>query len=146
MDKIIIFDTTLRDGEQSAGASMSIEDKILIAKQLDSMKVDVIEAGFPYASKGDFEAVNKISQISKNSIICGLARANFSDIDCAGDALKKAKRRRIHTFISTSDLHMKFKLKMKKEEVLEAIKKSVIRSKNSLMMLNGPPKMLQEQI
>ena len=129
MDKIIIFDTTLRDGEQSAGASMSIEDKILIAKQLDSMKVDVIEAGFPYASKGDFEAVNKISQISKNSIICGLARANFSDIDCAGDALKKAKRRRIHTFISTSDLHMKFKLKMKKEEVLEAIKKSVIRSK-----------------
>ena len=93
MEKIIIFDTTLRDGEQSAGASMSVEDKVQIAKKLDKMKVDVIEAGFPYASKGDFEAVSKISRISNNSIICGLARANFNDIDSAGDALKDAQRR-----------------------------------------------------
>ncbi len=129
MEKIIIFDTTLRDGEQSAGASMSVEDKVQIAKKLDKMKVDVIEAGFPYASKGDFEAVSKISRISNNSIICGLARANFNDIDSAGNALKDAKRRRIHTFISTSDLHMKYKLKMKKNEVVEAIKKSIKRAK-----------------
>ena len=125
MEKIKIFDTTLRDGEQSAGASMSVEDKLLIAEKLDGMKVDVIEAGFPYASKGDFDAVSKISQKTKNSIVCGLARANFNDIDSAGKSLKKAKMSRIHTFISTSDLHMKYKLKMQKDEVIEAIKKKV---------------------
>ena len=92
MEKIIVFDTTLRDGEQSAGASMSVEDKLLIAKNLDLMKVDVIEAGFPYASEGDFEAVSKISKICKHSTVCGLARANNNDIDSAGKALKQAKK------------------------------------------------------
>ena len=89
-DKVIIFDTTLRDGEQSAGASMSVEDKVEIAIRLNEMKVDVIEAGFPFASKGDFQAVKKIAEISKYSIICGLARAQFNDIDTAGEAIQKA--------------------------------------------------------
>ena len=129
MEKIKIFDTTLRDGEQSAGASMSVEDKLLIANKLDQMKVDVIEAGFPYASKGDYDAVSKISEKTKNSIVCGLARANFNDIDCAGKSLKKAKMPRIHTFISTSELHMKYKLKMQKDEVVQAIKESIKRAK-----------------
>ena len=128
MEKIIVFDTTLRDGEQSAGASMSVEDKLLIAKNLDLMKVDVIEAGFPYASDGDFEAVSKISKICKHSTVCGLARANNNDIDSAGKALKQAKKNRIHTFISTSDLHMKYKLKMDRDEVINAIKKSIKRA------------------
>ena len=127
-EKILIFDTTLRDGEQSAGASMSVEDKIEIALKLNAMKVDIIEAGFPFASKGDFQAVKKISEISKYSTICGLARAQSKDIDAAGEALKPAKRKRIHTFISTSDLHMKYKLKMSKKEVLESIKKSIDRA------------------
>ena len=128
MEKIIVFDTTLRDGEQSAGASMSVEDKLLIAKNLDLMKVDVIEAGFPYASEGDHEAVSKISKNCNYSIVCGLARANYKDIDSAGYALKPAKRKRIHTFISTSDLHMKYKLKMEKKDVIDAIKKSIKRA------------------
>jgi 2-isopropylmalate synthase len=127
-EKILIFDTTLRDGEQSAGASMSVEDKVNIASRLNEMKVDIIEAGFPFASKGDFQAVQKISKISKHSIVCGLARAQFKDIDCAGEALSNAKRKRIHTFISTSDHHKKYKLRMKKEEVLESIKKSIKRA------------------
>ena len=128
-ERIIIFDTTLRDGEQSAGASMSVEDKLVIAELLDSMKVDVIEAGFPFASNGDFQAVKKISDIIKNSVVCGLSRAQFSDIDIAAEALKKARSFRIHTFISTSDLHMKYKLKMNKDDVIEAIKKSVTRAR-----------------
>ena len=128
-ENIVIFDTTLRDGEQSAGASMSVEDKIAIAELLDSMNVNIIEAGFPFASKGDFQAVKKISQIVKNSVVCGLSRAQFSDIDSAAEALGCAKRFRIHTFISTSDLHMKYKLKMKKNDVVEAIRKSVSRAR-----------------
>ena len=129
-DKIIIFDTTLRDGEQSAGASMSVEDKVSIAKKLNEMKVDVIEAGFPFASKGDFDAVDKISKISNYSTVCGLARAQDKDIEYAGKALVKAKRKRIHTFISTSDLHMKFKLKMDRKQVIESIKKSIKKARN----------------
>ena len=129
-NKIIIFDTTLRDGEQSAGASMSVEEKIEIGKALDEMGVDVIEAGFPFASKGDFEAVEKVALNSKNSIVCGLARAQRTDIEAARNALKKAKRFRIHTFISTSDLHMKYKLRMNKEEVKDCIKRSVTMSRN----------------
>ena len=128
-ENIVIFDTTLRDGEQSAGASMSVEDKVMIAEMLDSMNVDVIEAGFPFASNGDFQAVKKIAKILKNSVICGLSRAQFSDIDVAADALSYAKKFRIHTFISTSNLHMKYKLKMKKDDVIEAIKKSVSRAR-----------------
>ena len=128
-EKILIFDTTLRDGEQSAGASMSVEDKLLIARNLNEMKVDIIEAGFPFASKGDFEAVKKISEISDYSEVCALARAQFSDLDAAGKALEKAKKSRIHTFISTSELHMKYKLKMNRSDVIEAIKKSVDRAR-----------------
>ena len=128
-EKILIFDTTLRDGEQSAGASMSVEDKLLIARNLNEMKVDIIEAGFPFASKGDFEAVKKISEISDYSEVCALARAQFSDLDAAGKALEKAKKSRIHTFISTSELHMKYKLKMNRSDVIEAIKKSIDRAR-----------------
>ncbi len=127
-DRVLIFDTTLRDGEQSAGASMSVEDKVEIALRLNEMKVDIIEAGFPYASRGDFQAVKKISEISNYSIVCGLARAQFKDIDAAGKALSSAKRKRIHTFISTSDLHMKYKLRMTKKEVTDSIKASIKRA------------------
>ncbi len=128
-NQVIIFDTTLRDGEQSAGASMTVDDKIAIAEMLDSMKVDIIEAGFPFASNGDFEAVKKIAEVSKNSVVCGLARAQFSDIDSAAKALVSAKRSRIHTFISTSELHMKYKLNMDRETVIDAIKKSISRAR-----------------
>ena len=126
---IIIFDTTLRDGEQSAGASMTVEEKLKIAEILNEMKVDIIEAGFPFASKGDFDSVKKISERSKYSVVCGLARAQFKDIDVAADAMKNAERFRIHTFISTSNLHMKFKLRMNKTQVLDAISKSILRAK-----------------
>ena len=104
-EKVLIFDTTLRDGEQSAGASMSVEDKVEIASKLNDMKVDIIEAGFPFASKGDFQAVKKISEISKYSVVCGLARAQYKDIDALCRSTRRCRRRRIHTFISTSDLH-----------------------------------------
>ena len=92
-EKVLIFDTTLRDGEQSAGASMSIEDKVEIASQLNLMKVDIIEAGFPFASKGDYQSVKKVSEISDYSIVCGLARAHYKDIDVAGEALVNAKEK-----------------------------------------------------
>ncbi len=124
-EKIYIFDTTLRDGEQSPGASMNLHEKIQIAEVLEEMKVDIIEAGFPIASKGDFEAVTEISKNLKNSTIAGLARANLADIDKAWEAVKHAKSPRIHTFIATSPVHMKYKLKKTPEEVLDAIKVSV---------------------
>ena len=124
-DQLLIFDTTLRDGEQSPGAAMTLENKIEIARQLDEMGVDIIEAGFPIASEGDFLAVSKISEIIKNATVCGLARSSIGDIDRAGEALKKARKARIHTFISTSDLHMQYKLQMSRDQVLEAIHKSV---------------------
>jgi 2-isopropylmalate synthase len=124
-NRIIIFDTTMRDGEQSPGASMSLEEKIQIARVLDELGVDVIEAGFPIASPGDFEAVTEISKILKKSIPCGLARATTKDIDACHNSLNYAKNFRIHTFISTSPLHMKHKLNKSPEQVLEAIKHSV---------------------
>ena len=117
-DKIYIFDTTLRDGEQSPGASMNLEEKIQIAELLDELKVDIIEAGFPIASNGDFEAVQSVSKKIKNSTIAALSRASFRDIDRAWEAIQHAKSPRIHTFIATSPLHMKYKLKKTKEEVL----------------------------
>ncbi|MCF6344773.1 MAG: 2-isopropylmalate synthase, partial [Devosiaceae bacterium] len=104
-DKIYIFDTTLRDGEQSPGATMTLEEKLQIAEALDDMGVDIIEAGFPIASNGDFAAVSEISKRSKNAVIAGLARAIPADIDRAGEAIKFAKRGRIHTFVSTSPIH-----------------------------------------
>ncbi|MEC9021980.1 MAG: 2-isopropylmalate synthase, partial [Pseudomonadota bacterium] len=124
-DKVVIFDTTLRDGEQSPGASMNLEEKLGIAELLEEMGVDVIEAGFPIASVGDFEAVNEVAKLVKGSIVCGLARSARGDIDRAAEALKPAQQRRIHTFISTSPLHMKFKLRMEPEEVYQAVINSV---------------------
>lgn len=128
-DRVIIFDTTLRDGEQSPGASMNTEEKIQIAKTLEGMGVDVIEAGFPIASEGDFHSVNEIAKTVKNSVICGLSRAAAGDIDRAGEALKPAERKRIHTFISTSPLHMKFKLQMEPDAVHQAVIDSVTRAR-----------------
>jgi 2-isopropylmalate synthase len=106
-DRVIIFDTTLRDGEQSPGATMTFEEKLEVADLLDALGVDVIEAGFPVASEGDFEAVSAIAKRVKRASVAGLARAAVKDIDRAGEALKQAVRPRIHTFISTSPLHMK---------------------------------------
>lgn len=132
---IIIFDTTLRDGEQSPGASMNIEEKLRIAHQLEKMNVDVIEAGFPIASDGDFEAVKRVAQAIKGPQIAGLCRANEKDIDRAWEALKYAgDRGRIHTFIATSDIHMERKLQMAPEKVLEtavnAVKRAASYTKN----------------
>lgn len=118
-DQLIIFDTTLRDGEQSPGASMTQEEKIRIARLLEKMRVDIIEAGFPAASPGDFEAVKAVSSVIKDSTVCGLARANPRDIERAGEALKPAQRSRVHTFIATSPIHMEHKLRMKPDEVIE---------------------------
>ena len=127
---ILIFDTTLRDGEQSPGAAMTHEEKLQIAELLDEMGVDVIEAGFPISSQGDFKAVQEISKLVKRASVCGLSRAGFKDIDRAGEALKGAFRPRIHTFISTSPVHMKHKLNMGENAVLEAIGASVTRARN----------------
>ena len=118
-NKIIIFDTTLRDGEQSPGASMNIEEKIRIARQLEKLGVDVIEAGFAAASPGDFEAISKIADRVKNSTVCSLARAVENDIKKAGEAIAKANLKRIHTFIATSPIHMQYKLKMTPDEVIK---------------------------
>ena len=124
-NQIIIFDTTLRDGEQSPGASMSLEEKIKIAHAFQDLGVDVMEAGFPAASQGDFEAVTEISKILKTTTPCGLARALKNDLEKCVESLKHAKNFRIHTFVSTSDLHIKHKLQKTREEVLDLIKFSV---------------------
>ena len=124
-DRVYIFDTTLRDGEQSQGASMTLEEKLQVAELLDTMGVDIIEAGFPIASNGDFESVTEVAKLVKNAQVCGLARAGAKDIDRAGEALKHAKNPRIHTFISTSPVHMKHKLQMSPEDVMEAVAFSV---------------------
>jgi len=124
-NRVVIFDTTLRDGEQSPGASMNLEEKLRIAAVLEEMGVDVIEAGFPIASNGDFEAVREVSKAVRNSSVAGLARAAKRDIDRAWEALSSAERPRIHTFISTSPLHMKFKLQMEPDAVHQAVMDSV---------------------
>lgn len=124
-NRVIIFDTTLRDGEQSPGASMNLEEKLRIAELLEEMGVDVIEAGFPIASEGDFEAVSEIAKRAKTSSICGLSRASKGDIERCFNAVKHAPIHRIHTFISTSPLHMKYKLQMEPEAVLAKVKESV---------------------
>jgi 2-isopropylmalate synthase len=129
-ENVIIFDTTMRDGEQSPGASMSLDEKLELAKILEDMGVDVIEAGFPIASNGDFEAVREIAKIVKNSTIAGLCRAHPMDIDRCAEALKPAARGRIHVVIATSDLHMKHKLQMEPEQVLEAITRTVTHARN----------------
>ena len=124
-NRVYIFDTTMRDGEQSPGASMSLEEKLNIAYLFDQIGIDIIEAGFPAASKGDFEAVKEVSKVLKTSIPCGLPRHTKRDIDACNESLKSAERFRIHTFISTSPLHMKHKLNKNPEEVLDAIKEHV---------------------
>lgn len=129
-DKIYIFDTTLRDGEQSPGATMNVDEKILIADVLDEMNVDIIEAGFAISSKGDFEAVNKIAKRAKNASVCSLARGIKADIERAGEAVKPAKKPRIHTFISTSDIHLKYQFRKTREEILEIIKDTVGLARN----------------
>ena len=123
--RVIIFDTTLRDGEQSPGFSMNLDEKIRMAEALTALGVDVIEAGFPVASPGDFESVQRIAQTVKGPVITGLARSAPADIISAGEAIRQAERKRIHTFISTSPLHMKYKLRMEPEAVLEAVSNSV---------------------
>jgi len=128
-DRLIIFDTTLRDGEQSPGASMTRDEKVRIAKALERMKVDVIEAGFPIASTGDFEAVQAVARAVKDSAVCGLARAVDRDIDRAGEALQQATSARIHTFIATSPIHMKMKLRMEPDEVLAQAVRAVTRAR-----------------
>jgi 2-isopropylmalate synthase len=119
MDKVIIFDTTLRDGEQAAGSSLNVQEKLEIAKHLERMGVDVIEAGFPISSPGDFEAVRTIACETKQSTVCGLARAVTADIDVAWNAVKEAKQPRIHVFISASDIHLMHQLKKSREQVHE---------------------------
>lgn len=128
-EQIIIFDTTLRDGEQCPGATMTFEEKLQVAELLDEMGVDIIEAGFPIASEGDFEAVTEIAKLAKTSVICGLARANFGDIDRAGEAIKLAKRGRIHTFIGTSPLHRQHQLQLNQDQVHERVIASVTRAR-----------------
>ena len=124
-NRVIIFDTTLRDGEQSPGASMNLEEKVKIALVLEELGVDVIEAGFPIASNGDFEGVQAVARTVKNSVICGLARATRGDIERCAEAIRPAARGRIHTFISTSPLHMKYKLQMEPAAVLAKVSESV---------------------
>ncbi|MEO0653338.1 MAG: 2-isopropylmalate synthase, partial [Pseudomonadota bacterium] len=128
-NRVVIFDTTLRDGEQSPGATMTHDEKLEIASLLDEMGVDIIEAGFPIASDGDFEAVSEIAKRSQNSVICGLARANFKDIDRCWEAVKHAARPRIHTFIGTSPLHRAIP-NLTQDEMAEKIHDTVTHARN----------------
>lgn len=129
-DSLIIFDTTLRDGEQSPGASMDLDEKLRIARALERMRVDVIEAGFAIASQGDFDAVHAIANTIKESTVCSLARAMPGDIERAADAVKPAPRKRIHTFLATSPIHMEYKLRMSPDQVVEAAVSAVKHARN----------------
>lgn len=129
-EKIQIFDTTLRDGEQVPGCKLNKEQKLIIAQQLDELGVDVIEAGFPISSPGDFDAVDAISKLVKNASVCGLTRANKKDIACAAQALKKAVKPRIHTGIGTSESHMKFKFNASKQEIIDRACEAVAYAKS----------------
>jgi 2-isopropylmalate synthase len=128
--RVLIFDTTLRDGEQAPGCSMNLEEKLVLARQLERLGVDVIEAGFPIASQGDFEAVQAVARELRGPIVCGLARTGFEDIDRAWEALKEAERPRIHTFIATSEIHMRDKLRMGPGRVLDEISRAVERARS----------------
>ena len=130
MRKIKIFDTTLRDGEQSPGCSMTIEEKIEIAKMLDEMGVDTIEAGFASSNHRDLNAIKEIAKVVKNAEVVSLARCNKSDIDAAYEAIKDAKKKKIHTFIATSDIHMKYKLNKTREEIIDIVKACVSYAKS----------------
>jgi 2-isopropylmalate synthase len=124
-DQIYIFDTTLRDGEQSPGCSMNLEEKLKMARQLEALQVDIIEAGFPIASDGDFESVRQIAKEVRTVTIAGLARAIELDIRKAWEAVQHAEKPRIHTFIATSDIHLQYKLKRTREQVLEQVAQAV---------------------
>ena len=128
-NKIYIFDTTLRDGEQAPGIHLNVREKIEIAEQLSRLNVDIIEAGFPISSASDFESVREVSRIVKNRGVAALARANDRDIDAAGEALEGAAQPVIHTFISSSDIHLKYQFKKTREEALEMAGKAVKRSR-----------------
>jgi 2-isopropylmalate synthase len=129
-DRVLVFDTTLRDGEQSPGASMTISDKLMLARQLERLKVDIIEAGFPISSDGDFESVRRIAQEVRSVSIAGLARAGKLDIDRCWEAVRGAAKPRIHVFIATSDIHLKYKLKKTRSQVLEAARSAVAYAKS----------------
>src|SRR5690349_648870 len=129
-DRVFIFDTTLRDGEQCPGATMTFEEKLEVADCLDSMGVDIIEAGFPIASEGDFDAVSAIAKRVKRATVAGLARAINADIDRAGEAVRHAQRGRIHTFVSTSPIHLAHQMRKTEAEVLEIITATVARARN----------------
>ena len=129
-EKVFIFDTTLRDGEQSPGCSMNLDEKMEMARQLDRLGVDILEAGFPVASQGDFDAVKAIAAEIRRPIIAALARASELDIARAGEALKGAARPRIHTFLATSDIHLQYKLRKTREEILKLISWSVAFAKS----------------
>jgi 2-isopropylmalate synthase len=129
-NRVLIFDTTLRDGEQCPGASMTFEEKVEVAELLDEMGVDIIEAGFPIASQGDFESVSEVAKRAKNAVIAGLARAAMKDIDRCAEAVRYAQRPRIHTFLSTSPVHMKWKLQKEPHEVYEMVIQQVTRARN----------------
>ena len=129
-ERVYIFDTTLRDGEQSPGATMTFEEKLLVADCLDQMGVDIIEAGFPIASEGDFESVHAIAGRTKNAVIAGLARAINADIDRCAEAVRHAQRPRIHTFVSTSPIHLQHQMKKSEDEVVEIIRTTVARARN----------------
>src|SRR5215470_1348706 len=128
-DRVLIFDTTLRDGEQSPGASMNLAEKLEIAHALKDLGVDIIEAGFPIASPGDFEAVQAIGREVEGPVICGLARCNAADIDRAWEALRDCPRPRIHVFLATSAIHREFKLHMAKDEILRRAVSGVERAR-----------------
>jgi 2-isopropylmalate synthase len=138
-DRVYIFDTTLRDGEQSPGATMTHEEKLEVAELLDEMGVDIIEAGFPIASDGDFAAVHEIAKRTKKAVVCGLSRAGFKDIDRAAEAIRPARRGRIHTFLSTSPVHMKWKLQMTPEQVYELVIAQVTRARNHVEDVEWSP-------
>src|SRR5260370_1222760 len=129
-NRLVIFDTTLRDGEQSPGASMNLAEKLEVAQALADLGVDVIEAGFPIASPGDFEAVQAIARQVHGPVVCGLARCNDADIDRAWAALCEAPRPRIHVFLATSAIHREFKLRMAKEEIVRRAVEGVQRAKS----------------
>ena len=129
MDRVIVFDTTLRDGEQAAGGALNIREKLEIAKQLEELGVDVIEAGFPASSPGDFEAVSLIAREVRTPVVCALARAHPDDIDSAWEALKQARQPRIHVFLSASDIHLMYQLKKSREQVLQTARDMVARAK-----------------
>ncbi len=129
MDRVIIFDTTLRDGEQAAGGALNIREKLEIAKQLEKLGVDVIEAGFPFSSPGGFEAVSLIAREVRTPVICALARAHPDDIDSAWEAVKQARQPRIHVFLSASDIHLMYQLKKSREQVLQTARDMVARAK-----------------